>query len=628
MHSGIDSLMSRYSDGEESNVPMVVRALDVSNGAAGKARKSRCMVFLNAAHYGCAFAWMRWMLLSIAAICCSSALAYDTIYSGGFETVSDAPTSDAEAARFLTMATFGPNAADIDQLKRLGYSAWIEQQLSLPTTLQRPYVEQIDGNPRLPNPGQNDRLQEWMRNAINAPDQLRQRMAWALSQIMVATFEQSKLAQDPVALAEYYDVLARDSAGYFDDNGSYRAGTYETLLYDVTRSPAMGKMLTYLRNKAGNPVAGTLPDENYAREVMQLFSIGLILRNQDFTPILDGTGQPIPTYEQPTVAAYAQVFTGWSYTSGFNTNPYRTHWSTADYLPMVCYQVNHDNSNSKTLLSYTGDYSDGSNAFVLPANNGCDNDLTQGLRLIARHPNVAPFISRQLIQRFTTSNPTPAYVGRVSQVFRNNGQGVRGDLGAVVRAILLDPEAGYPTPALPAPYVFGKMREPLLKLTAMYRYYHAAAANGLYALSPVAFSNYGQIPLGAPSVFNFYQPDYQPPGELADAGLYGPEFQITNAGSLFSVANNLRLRSNIYFGDPSNTPADVAIDLRGLAALSGDPAALVAQVNHDLMYGAMSAHMQSTLTTMVDQLSAADPYIRVSGLLQVLLASPEFAIQK
>ena len=628
MHSGIDSLMSTYSDGEESNVPIVVRALDAPDGAAGKFQTSRRMGFFNPAHSHCASAWMQSTLLFIAVICSSPALAYDTIYSGGFEAVSDAPRSDAEAARFLTMATFGPNAADIDQLKRLGYSAWIEQQLSLPTTLQRPYVEQIDGNPQLPNPGQNDRLQEWMRNAINAPDQLRQRMAWALSQIMVATFQQSKLAQDPVALAEYYDVLARDSAGYFNANGTYRAGTYENLLYDVTRSPAMGKMLTYLRNKAGNPVAGTLPDENYAREVMQLFSIGLILRNQDFTPILDGAGQPIPTYAQPTVAAYAQVFTGWSYTSGFNSNPYRTNWSTADYLPLVCYEVYHDNSNSKTLLSYTGDYSEGSNAFVLPANNGCDNDLNQGLRVIARHPNVAPFISRQLIQRFTTSNPTPAYVGRVTQVFRNNGQGVRGDLGAVVRAILLDPEARFPTPALPVPYVFGKMREPLLKLTALYRYYDAAAANGLYALSPSSYGNYDQIPLGAPSVFNFYQPDYQPPGELAETGLYAPEFQITNAGSLFNVANNLRLRSNAYLGNPSNLPADVVVDLRGLAGLAGDPAALVAQVNHDLMYGAMSAHMQSTLTTMVQQLSAADPYIRVSGLLQVLLASPEFAIQK
>ncbi|MEP6881723.1 MAG: DUF1800 family protein, partial [Dokdonella sp.] len=250
------------------------------------------------------------------------------------------------------------------------------------------------------------------------------------------------------------------------------------------------------------------------------------------------------------------------------------------------------------------------------------------LHVIAMHPNVAPFISRQLIQRFTTSNPTPAYVGRVTEIFRDNGHGIRGDLGAVIRAILLDREAGLPTPVLPAPYVFGKMREPLLKLTSLYRYYHAAALNGRYRLSANVYNNYAQIPLGAPSVFNFYQPDYQPPGELAEAGLYGPEFQITNAGSLFDVANNLRSRAGTYFGDPSNGPGDVAVDLRALATLAGNAAALVAQVNHDLMFGAMSVHMQSTLITMVNELSASDPYARVTGLLQVVLASPEFAIQK
>jgi uncharacterized protein (DUF1800 family) len=605
----------------------MLSGIDLLKSSTAGSQASACLV-ADGSHGLDVPAWITAALLVLAMICTCPALAYDTLYSGDFEVVTDAPGSDAEAARFLTMATFGPTAADIAQVRRLGYSAWIEQQLSMPTTLQRPYVEQIDGIPQLPNPGQSDRLQEWTRNTLNAPDQLRQRMAWAFSQIMVATYQQSKLVQDPVALAEYYDVLARDSAGYFDDTGAFHPGTYENLLYDVTRSPAMGKMLTYLRNTAGDPVLGTLPDENYAREVMQLFSIGLILRNQNFTPILDGGGQAIPTYEQATVATYAQVFTGWSYTSGFHSNPFRSSWTSADYLPLVCYEAHHDNNNTKILLSYTGDYGVGSDAFVLPAKNGCENDLSQGLLIIARHPNVAPFISRQLIQRFTTSNPTPAYVGRVTQIFRNNGQGVRGDLGAVVRAILLDPEAGYPTPSLPAPYVFGKMREPLLRLTALYRYYNAAAQNGLYGLSASVFDNYEQIPLGAPSVFNFYQPDYQPPGELADSGLYGPEFQITNAGSIFNVANNLRIRANTYFGNPSNTAQDIAVDLRGLAALAGDPAALVAQVNHDLMYGSMSAHMQSTLITMVNQLSASDPYNRVTGLLQVVLASPEFAIQK
>jgi hypothetical protein len=177
--------------------------------------------------------------------------------------------------------------------------------------------------------------------------------------------------------------------------------------------------------------------------------------------------------------------------------------------------------------------------------------------------------------------------------------------------------------------VFGKMREPLLKLTALYRYYHAVAANGLYEASAGAYNNYLQLPLGAPSVFNFYMPDYYPPGELGDSGLYGPEFQITNASSAFTVANDLRSRANAYLGNPNNTVSTIAPDLSGLAALAGDPAALVAQLNHDLMYGAMSSHMQTTLANMVSQLPPSnDAYQRVTAALQVLLASPEFAIQK
>jgi uncharacterized protein (DUF1800 family) len=573
--------------------------------------------------------------LLVLSIGSTPASAYDEVFGNAFEVPADAPSSDAEAARFLGMATFGPTAAEIARLRGVGYDDWIAQQLAMPPTLERPYVEQVDGVTQLQNPGQNDRLQAWLKTVVTAPDQLRQRMAWALSQIMVVTYAQSMLAGDPVALAEYYDTLARDASGYYDGNSGYHAGTYPNLLYDVTRSPAMGKMLTYRRNKAPNAQLGTLPDENYAREVMQLFSIGLVLRHADFSPIypagcnpLDNPDcLPIPTYPQATVSAYAQVFTGWSYTSGFNSNPTRGNWSTADYLPMVCYDQFHDEDDAKTLLSYSGNYGADSDAQGLPAHNGCDNDLGEGLAIIAQHPNVAPFISRQLIQRFTTSNPSPSYIERVAHVFAYNGAGVYGDLGAVIKAVLLDPEARGNTPP-PLPYVFGKAREPLLKLTALYRYYNAAAANGLYAFTPSMFQAYQQIPLGAPSVFNYYLPDYHPPGELGDAGLYGPEFQITNESSAFSTANDLRTRAMAWLGNPANTGETIAVDLRALQAIAANPTALVAQVNHDLMAGAMSPHMQATLSTMVAALPAADPEGRVTAVLQVVLASPEFAIQK
>ncbi|HEY6984466.1 MAG TPA: DUF1800 family protein, partial [Rhodanobacteraceae bacterium] len=209
------------------------------------------------------------------------AFAYDEIFGAGFETVADAPATDAEAARFLTMATFGPTPAEIAHLRAVGYGEWLQQQLSMPATLQRPYVEALDAG--VQNPGQSDRMQAWFANAITAPDQLRQRMAWALSQIMVVSDGLSHLGQDPIALAEFNDVLARDSFGWFDDTGAPQAGTYPALLYDVTKSPAMAKMLTYLRNKKGDDALGTSPDENYAREVMQLFSIGLVMRNLDFS---------------------------------------------------------------------------------------------------------------------------------------------------------------------------------------------------------------------------------------------------------------------------------------------------------------------------------------------------------
>jgi uncharacterized protein (DUF1800 family) len=543
------------------------------------------------------------------------ALAYDDLFKAGFEAVTDVPASDAEAARFLTMATFGPTPAEIAHLRAVGYTQWLAQQLSTPATWQRPYVQALDAG--VQNPGQSDRMQAWFANAITAHDQLRQRMAWALSQIMVVSDGLSHLGQDPIALAEFNDVLARDSFGYYDNSGALHGGTYSTLLYDVTKSPAMAKMLTYLRNKKGDETLGTSPDENYAREVMQLFSIGLVLRNLDFSPVLDSHGDPIPTYAQDRVVSYAKVFTGWSYTSGFNSNPLGSNWSAADYQPLVCYEIYHDESE-KSLLD---------NQVAPGGPNSCEPDLDAGLAAISNHQNVAPFISRQLIQRFTTSNPSPAYIQRVATVFANDGAGNYGNLGAVIVAVLTDPEARYGASPPPAPYVFAKAREPLLKLTALWRYYGAAAMDGIYSF-PNPQKNYAQRPLGAPSVFNFYLPDYLPPGELADAGLYGPEFQIINESTAVSTANDLTGRANDYVGNPANDDTTIAIDLSALMQLAATPSALVGQLNHDLMYGAMSASMSTTLTNMVTALPASNPTGRVVGALQVLLASPEFAIEK
>jgi uncharacterized protein (DUF1800 family) len=560
----------------------------------------------------------RWLVF-FAITATTPAFSYDLIFRNSFQVVTDAPASDAEAARFLTMATFGPTAAEIAHLRSVGYGQWIDQQLAMPTTLERPAVEALDAG--VQNPGQSHRRAQWFLVAITASDQLRQRAAWALSQIMVASDQGNKLNQDPVALAEYYDTLARDAFGYFD-NGGYHAGVYPTLLADVTYSPAMAKMLTYVQNDKGDPVLHLSPDENYAREIMQLFSIGLIERNLDFSPKL-ASGITIPTYDQGMVTGAAHVFTGLSYdpqySNGFRSYPTNgANWTIADYLPLFCYETHHDET-SKTVL-------DG-HVINNPAPN-CGPDIAQLLTYIANHPNVAPFISRQLIQRFTTSNPTPAYIERVANVFLDNGHGAYGDIGAVIKAILTDAEAQYGAPAPVAPYVFGKAREPLLKLTVLWRYYNGAAQSGVYTVSPA--SAYAQAPLDSPSVFNFYLPDYLPPGELADAGLFGPEFQIESESAVVATANDLTARVNAYVGNSSNTSSTIAVDLSALFAKANDPAALVAQVNHDLMYGSMSSAMQTTLVNMAGLIpySTLAPQPRVLAVLQVVLASPEFAIEK
>ena len=553
------------------------------------------------------------------------AAAYDLIFDGNFQAVTDAPASDAAAARFLTMATFGPTAADIAHVRAVGIGQWIMQQLSMPTTLERPYVEMLDS--AVQNPGQKDRLEIWFGNSVTAPDQLRQRVAWAMSQIMVASDQGNKLGQDPVSLAEYYDILARDAFGYYDAASQYHVGTINNLLTDVTYSPAMGKMLTYIKNEGQFAQgSGLSPDENYAREVMQLFSIGLIERNPDFSPMLVD-GNTVPTYGQDVITANARVFTGLSYNfilpNGWNRYVQDgPNYSPAQWMPMSCYESHHDEG---TKVTVDGIVIDNPTPNCDQAGANSVGDIKQLVNILANHHNTAPFISRQLIQRLVTSNPSPQYIQRVVSVFENNGQGVYGDLGAVVTAILTDSEATTGVPSSNS-VVFGKLREPLIKLTALWRYYGAAANDGIYII-PAPSQKYGEAPLDSPSVFNFYLPDYLPPGEMADAGLFGPEFQISGESSVVSVANDLMTRANQYVGASGNTDSTVAINISALVALAATPSSLVDQLNHDLMYGSMSTTMRSTLIDMVTNVST-DPTKRVTSALQVLLASPEFSIQK
>jgi len=568
-----------------------------------------------------ALALCAWLFISPA-----QAAIHDHLFRGDFQIVADAPATDAEAARFLTQATFGPTAAEIARVRALGYSQWIDQQLSTPTTQHRPYLDNLLAvfTANQQGFGHSQRLNRWFHTVTYAPDQLRQRTAFALSQIFVLSDQDGTLGGETIQVSEYWDMLAR---GAFDN--------YLSVLRNVTYHPSMGKYLSHFRNRKASTDGLRLPDENYAREVMQLFSIGLLERNFDFSPVLAG-GQPIPTYSQTDIVNLAKVFTGFNY---FNSTTISN--GTNDARFMNCIPAEHD-LTAKTFLSNTipatpTQPANDPNHVICRAPLPGDgsrrdiNDVNAAIAVIMNHPNVAPFISRQLIQRFVTSNPTPDYIERVALRFENNGRGERGDLGAVVKAILTDPQARNP----PAGPNFGKVREPLLRLTAMWRAFDAVPPpTTQYGEIPMGMTNptptYGQRPLGAPTVFNFWEPDYLPPGALADAGLYSPEFQVIHEGSTFSITNSLYTFSwNSYVGMAS-PPADrPLLNLNDLTTIAGfNVGQMVEYCNQKMLYGSMSDAMRTTLFNTMTFMAGASPSERARTLVYLIALSPEYAVQR
>lgn len=573
------------------------------------------------------------IIAALASMACATARAdtHDLLFAYGFDPAADAPASANEAARFLTQATFGPTPADIARLTALGYDAWIEEQLAKAPTLGAPVVEQVVNarTAAAQSVSQSQRIQRWYWQAAYAPDQLRQRMAWALSQIFVISDQSSAIGNHVVPMAGYYDMLAKDAFA-----------SYRTLLGDVTWHPMMGRYLSSFRNQ--KPGATTSPDENYAREVMQLFSIGLILRDMDFSPILDN-GVEIPTYDQTTITHTAKVFTGFTWSDAPLDPPNFNGGGltfAAQYAPMQCFGTEHfpaSGSGSNNMRhDITGD--DGTTAtsktvvggVTIPPNQTCAQDVGDELDILAAHPNVAPFVSRQLIQRFVTSNPSPQYIGRVAQVFDAPGA----NLGDVVKAILMDDEARHP-PALASGDHYGKLREPILRLTSVWRAFNAQAqppdAYGEVKMSAGSSqtSSFGQGPLESPTVFNFYEPDYQQPGPFADHDRYSPELQILSEASAYSTANAYYNFSAKAYQGMSNPPTDrPLIDLSALTANSTNPAAMVATIDKSLLYGTMSASMKATLTGMLTNLNGASAAEKAWSAIYVTMLSPEFATQR
>jgi uncharacterized protein (DUF1800 family) len=573
------------------------------------------------------------IIAALASMACATARAdtHDLLFAYGFDPAADAPASANEAARFLTQATFGPTPTDIARLTALGYDAWIEEQLAKAPTLGAPVVEQVVNarTAAAQSVSQSQRIQRWYWQAAYAPDQLRQRMAWALSQIFVISDQSSAIGNHVVPMAGYYDMLAKDAFA-----------SYRTLLGDVTWHPMMGRYLSSFRNQ--KPGATTSPDENYAREVMQLFSIGLILRDMDFSPILDN-GVEIPTYDQTTITHTAKVFTGFTWSDAPLDPPNFNGGGltfAAQYAPMQCFGTEHfpaSGSGSNNMRhDITGD--DGTTAtsktvvggVTIPPNQTCAQDVGDELDILAAHPNVAPFVSRQLIQRFVTSNPSPQYIGRVAQVFDAPGA----NLGDVVKAILMDDEARHP-PALASGDHYGKLREPILRLTAVWRAFNAQAqppdAYGEVKMSAGSSqtSSFGQGPLESPTVFNFYEPDYQQPGPFADHDRYSPELQILSEASAYSTANAYYNFSAKAYQGMSNPPTDrPLIDLSALTANSTNPAAMVATIDRSLLYGTMSPAMRATLTGMLTNLNGASAAEKAWSAIYVTMLSPEFATQR
>ncbi|MEO5628154.1 MAG: DUF1800 domain-containing protein, partial [Thermomonas sp.] len=418
----------------------------------------------------------------------------------------DIPASDADAARFLAQATFGPTTAEIARVRQIGYRSWLDEQLDAartPPTLVLPHLQQLvaNGVPR-DDLRQQHRRNAWLWQASSSPDQLRMRMAFALSEIFVVSDrEVANPTNTLYRIADYQDTLSR---------GAF--GRYRDLLEQVTLHPAMGYFLSHAGNSKADPARNTTPDENYGRESMQLFSLGLLKRNKDFSPALDASGNTVPTYDEKVVSAMARVYTGWTYAGQSDAQFGRRN--DTSYAPMECHPRFHDDQPKRIF-----------NDIVVDAGSDCVASLKRTLDALAAHPNVAPFISRQLIQRFVTSNPSAAYVGRISDVWLSTN----GAMGPVVRAILLDDEAR----VRPKGDGFGKAREPLIRLTTLWRAFGARYVPPATGEIRFRFANAGDLTqplsqdsLRAPSVFNFFDPDFRIPGSSATAGVYGPEFQI------------------------------------------------------------------------------------------------------
>ena len=576
------------------------------------------------------------------------------------QTISGLPPSalpEKDAARLLQQGTWGATLDEIKRVARVGTDAWLTEQFATPATSYTAYAEQnIAQNKQGANNCTGTNMQNGCPWQVNSPafykqafegsDQLRQRVANALLQIAVISIANGRINDAGTAMPNYLDML-----------GMHAFGNFRDLLKDVTLHPGMGIYLDML----GSTLEA--PNENYAREVLQLFSIGTVLLNDDGTPQKDAQGKTLPTYDEDVVQGFAKAFTGWHFAGQDTTKSWKFYWPDAKWtVPMQPWKARRcpqdgrwpagsttgwcDTSNpaksyppphdpgAKTLLQYRG-----APFSTLPSGQSPETDLENAIDNIFNHPNVGPFIVKPLIQRLVTSNPTPGYVQRVVRVFNNNGNRVRGDMKAVVRAILLDSEARSATVA--AGNTFGKLREPVVKFLHLHRAFNARTSSGYYNIWDLSDpEDLGQAPLNAPSVFNYYGADFSPAGPIGQAGLVGPEFELmsTSVVSGFSSFTNWAVVGGFgrYESDTGRWIKPdydrYLVGTTGTPALADNPQAMVDELDLLLTAGNLKAKFKSDLVAALNKVTrgvAADQRNdRFRIAMWQIIHSAEYAVQR
>ena len=509
-------------------------------------------------------------------------------------TVVAAEVTATQASRFLAQSTMGATGASVQSVVARGFSGWLDDQFAMPRAISQYDWLNANGYNVAANINAETGFDPSMwRQLIAEPDQLRQRVGMALLDLLVVGISGVNLNWKQFAMAAYVDVLM--------DNAF---GNYRQILDAITYNAAMGSFLTFLGNRKANATTGAQPDENYARELMQLFTLGLYQLNSDGTLVMSG-GAPVETYKPADVSGLARVFTGLSLSSSDATTPARYK------VPLLVTASTNETGTASFLGAST---SGGGTAAVKVA-----------LDTIFAHQNIAPFVSKQLIQRLVTSNPSAAYVGRVAAAFADNGAGVRGDMKAILRAILLDTEARSDAALTAA--TAGKLREPVMRLTGWARAFGVTSPSGTWAIGDTSSTTtrLGMSPGRSGSVFNFFRPGYAPPSTaISAAGLVAPEFQITNEQTVIAYVNYM-------YALVLNGTGDVKADYAAILTKAADSQALVDEINLVLAGGQLSAATLAAIKAAVDSIATTATNAaqnRVNSAILLTLASPDYLTVK